>query len=108
MLLTIKKIKDVEARTKEGDVIKNPEDDKPVMREELFEESIDVWAIKSVRPFERDFNKEKHSIVKEELSVLYLYGEIKGRRSPSIHVVGNHLDLVKDINDLRARAPKNS
>ena len=101
MLYTIQKIKDVKVRTDAGEEVKNPEDGSNIMKEELFTESIDVWAIKSVRPFERDFNQDKHSIVKKDMSVLYLWGDIKGRKSPSIHVVGNHKDLVKEINDLR-------
>lgn len=101
MLITINKIVDVK--------IPNPIEGKdPIIKEEVFEESIDVWAIKSIRKFSKDEDKSTHKDIQGDISVMYLHGESKGKRSPSIHVLGARKDLEKEVNDLRGRAQKNS
>jgi len=101
MLITIKKI------TKT--TIPSPiEGGKDIIKNEVLDESIDVWSIRSIRDFPRQLN-DKYPDIKGDISVIYLHGgESKGRRTPEIHVNSEHLNLKERVNDLRGRAQKNS
>ena len=104
MLISVKKIKDVIARDEYGRGIKDPTNQGSTLRtEEVLDESIDVWTIKSVRPFKHD--GIKHSEIKEDIIVIYLKGDGK-RETSEIHVVANYFDFKEEVNELRGRSKK--
>ena len=100
MLISIEKIKDTFVLDESGDRIKDPTSSKGdfLTQEEVLDESIDVWSIKSLRPFKR--NNRKHKDIPGDITVVYLNSTGK-RETSEIHIVATHKIFEQEVNELR-------
>ena len=118
MLIEIQKIRRVAVRDDRGNKVSNPDGEGILMEEKTANEAIDVGSIKSIRPF-RDDGKV-HRIIDNEpfdgqVCVIYLYNNHpnedependskRNRRTSEVHVVANYNELLKEVNELKARS----
>ena len=97
MLIEIKKIKDTRFRDDKGNNFRNPVGNgEDLFQELILDEIIDVWAIKSIRPFYR--NGGKHEKIEGDISVVYLYGK---KDVSEIHIQANYKEFKEEVNELR-------
>lgn len=101
MLIQIKKIKEVDYRDDRGNTVKDPRGTGENLKEtQELEECIDVWAIKSCRPFHKNAETEKHSTVEGPVTVVYLHSS-DNKRSPELHIQADFEQFSLEVNKLR-------
>ena len=118
MLIEIQKIRRVAVRDEHGKKVSNPEGEGVLMEEKTANEAIDVGSIKSIRPFRDDGTTHRRIDDQNfdgEICVIYLYNthpnedesdndSKRVRRTSEVHVVANFKELLKEVNELKAKS----
>lgn len=97
MLYPIKKIDSVPVKDSTGAIKKNPTTGETIKEKKVLDEAIDVWLVKSVRPFHKG---NSYKDIEGEVSVVYIF-PADGKPAVEMHIIGNWLKIISDINELR-------